>query len=397
MIFLTTECPYPPTAGSHIRDAHLIDVFRETMDVEVVCQELRTDPLSNRRSTNIEVPARVTITRIQNDPSPLWKRAIDGFRLDVQGGYSDSVEAVLRAKAQNGKLLWISRLSMAKYLDAAKAFGYRIILDSHQVETNMLWDSGLAAFSGGPWDALSGVTHLVKAAQCGSYEREVCHKSDAVVTSSDLDATRLLRLAPGAYVQVIPQGIDPIPYVNLRSKQGTKLLFSGALNYGPNLEGLSWYLRKIHPRLKAALGGNGPPLIVAGSNPPPDLRASIEEAGAEFRPNPASLADSLEEAAIVLVPLKSGRSQRYKILQAMAAGRSVVSTPRGAQGLVLAPGYDAWIADSPDKFASVVLKLLGNPQLREETGAHAACTIDSRYHWRHAFEQIQMLISRVKS
>jgi glycosyltransferase involved in cell wall biosynthesis len=390
LIFLTVESPFPPSGGAHIRDAHLINIFRETMEVEVVCFATET----STETAEAPLPKGVRVTRIIYHPGPLWKRALSPLRPDVQAGYCRAMEQALRQRAEPGKLLWISRLGMGKYLELGKSLGYRTVLDQHQVETQVHWNNAFASVHS-PRTAIKSVTDLFLAAQCGYYEGRICIQSDAVVATSDLDASRLLKLAPGAPVYVIPHAIDCAHYAPIRSQLGNTILFSGTLNYAGNYEGFLWFVDEVLPKLKASMGASLPRIVVAGTNPTLEMQQLVVRAGAELHSDPASLLPLLGGAAVVIVPLRSGRSMRFKILEAMASGRAVVSTPRGAEGLVLAPGYDVWIADAPDKFASAMLKLIENPVLRAEIGAHAAQTADARFDWKYARGLLEALLKRL--
>ena len=398
IIFLTQENPFPPSGGAHLRDAQLIGLLRETMEVEILCfgplPKAGVTAESALRNGDHAVPPGVKLTRILRQESSIWMRAISPLRPEVRSDYSAEMERAIRERAGQGNLIWISRLGMGKYLGLAKELGYRTILDQHQVETQVLWNNAYEAPTSIK-TAARGLTDLVMAAQCGYYEGRVCGQSDAVVATSDIDASRLLRLAPGAPVHIIPHAVDCTQYAPLRRTSGQNLLFTGALHYGPNREGLEWFAKEVLPRLKASLGARCPRLVVAGSNPSPEIYALMEKVGAELHADPPSLLPFLANSLVVIVPLRSGRSMRLKILEAMASGRAVVSTPRGAEGLLLAPGYDIWIADSPDKFASAISRLVDNPALCSETGAHAGQTADARYDWRCSRAQLEVLFKRL--
>jgi glycosyltransferase involved in cell wall biosynthesis len=391
IVFLTKENPFPPSGGAHIRDAHMVQLLRERFDVEILCFSPEGDV---GRPAETPLPAGVKVSRVRRTRPPLWRKTLGRLQPEVQTGYCRAMESALRERYTPDTMLWISRLGMAQYLAAAKKIGYRVILDQHQVETQVLWANAYESATRLS-TAARGVTDLVTAAQCGYYEGRVCRESDAVIATSDLDASRILRLAPDAPLHIIPNSVDCAQYMPLRALSGGTTLFSGALNYGPNLEALQWYVDEVLPRIRGTMGAATPRLVVAGSNPSSEIQQLVNRAGGELRADPPSLLPFLADAAVVIVPLRSGRSMRFKILEAMAAGRAVVSTPRGSEGLLLAPGYDIWIADAADKFASGVTRLVNSPTLRDEMGAHAAQTVDARYDWKCARPLLDSLLRRL--
>jgi polysaccharide biosynthesis protein PslH len=389
VIWLTSECPYPVNGGAKLREASIIRLLQEKMEVEVLCFP---SPQPGRSGA----PANLTITELDRRRAPIWKRALYAFRPYIVNGYSQTVEGALRERAKPGRLLWISRLAMAQYLPLARQLGYRVVLDEHNVESNLLLNDALEQFSLNAISSFKAIPSLFLAAQCSWYEGQFCSQSDALVATSDIDASKLHKLAPEARIHVIPNSVDCDDYVPLRANPGQTLFFSGTLDYGPNVEGLQWFAREILPRVRCNLGPSMPRVVVAGKNPSPELAHQLQASGMELHANPASMLPLLSEAAVVFVPLRSGSGTRLKILEAMAAGRAVVSTGKGAEGLVLAPSYDIWIADRPDAFASGICRLLEDKQLRSEMGGNAARTAEQRYDWRRARSTLESLLSALR-
>ena len=93
-----------------------------------------------------------------------------------------------------------------------------------------------------------------------------------------------------------------------------------------------------------------------------------------------SVVTHLREAAVVVVPLRVGGGTRLKIYEAMAAGKSVVSTTIGAEGLDVNPGKDIWIADEPRAMAEAVIQLLKGRELRQKMG-RAAAEQAAKFDW----------------
>ena len=92
------------------------------------------------------------------------------------------------------------------------------------------------------------------------------------------------------------------------------------------------------------------------------------------------MTDYLRSATVVIVPLRMGGGTRLKIFEAMAMGKAVVSTSIGAEGLDLTHGRDLLIADSPESFATSILSLLREPELRRSY-EQAAAALAARYDW----------------
>jgi glycosyltransferase involved in cell wall biosynthesis len=179
-----------------------------------------------------------------------------------------------------------------------------------------------------------------------------------------------------------PRPGDPPP-------DGRTLLFFGALDYWPNVDGLLFFLDAIWPRLAAShpaarvriVGRRPPPALLARRGPRVEIAGFVED----LRP-------SLASAAAVVVPLRLGGGTRLKILEAMAMARPVVSTVRGAEGIDAAPGRELLLADDPEGFAAALRRLLDDPTLGARLGRAARALVVERYAWRTSVRELERLL-----
>lgn len=378
VLFLTDENPYSQAGNFKIRESHIIDVLKTKMEVELLCFSSE-NPASNLK----KVPPDVRVSTIRHEKEPLWKWLIHPIRPRGIPEYSKSMAEAIHARSDSCHLIWISQFAMAQYVPLARELGYKIILDEHSVESSLLFGKALSS--------LKNLPDFFLAAQYSFYEGRFCVQSDAIVASSDIDASRLLKIVPGASVHVIPLSVDSLRFKKSRKVEGETLFFHGELNDALTLEGLHWFVEGVLPRLKSSMGARMPPVVVAGTDPSPQTEDWLQSAGIQLYRDPKSILPLLSEAAVFFVPLRSGGSARIKILEAMAAGKAVVSTGKGVEGLVLSPCYDIWIANEMDSFASTVSRLFEDANLREETGIHAVQTIER--HYDH--QQIRLRIERL--
>ncbi len=370
ILFLTQEFPFPATHGSKIRDLQILRALGEHRKVELICFKNPNDAF--REPT---VPTSIPLQKLT------W----------VTPSHESVTQAFKEARSRCS-ILWASQCQVAPYLKAAKELDYSIIWDANAVQSKITFESALKSIF--TW------YKIPRAFRQLFQERRTGKIAKLIIVSSELEAFRMQRLVPAAKVRVIPNCIDLENYADARNHPGSTLFFSGSLDQFPNIEALRWFLDEILPRIKGAMGDALPKIVVAGSNPSSELTVSLRKAGIEIEANPASVLPFLQEASVVFVPIRSGGGTRHKILEAMAAGKAVVSTGKGAEGLELAPCFDIWIANSPDPFAKHIVKLLRNPKLRNETGANGLKHIENRYDWeciRHKIAEIADLLKRPSS
>jgi polysaccharide biosynthesis protein PslH len=102
----------------------------------------------------------------------------------------------------------------------------------------------------------------------------------------------------------------------------------------------------------------------------------------------------IAESWASVVPLRRGGGTRVKILESMALGTPVVSTPKGAEGLDVVPGQHILLAEHPDEFARHVVDLCQSPGLRRRLAENGSQLVSSRYDWNSVGEQILAVVER---
>jgi glycosyltransferase involved in cell wall biosynthesis len=222
----------------------------------------------------------------------------------------------------------------------------------------------------------------LEAAKWSSFERKWFHKYDAVWTmcAEDRDAA----LEAGASPQrtlVVPNGVDVGRFHPQASAAPTpELLFVGAFRHYPNVLAFETLLREIMPAVWKVFPA-ARLRVVAGSEPHRywrgalDARIDLQEFVPDLRPLYA-------QAWVALAPLLVSAGTNIKVLEAMACGKAIVTTPAGCRGLDLLPGEDCLICEANDDFAAGVLDLLADADLRHRLGSQARHTAERRFSWQ---------------
>jgi glycosyltransferase involved in cell wall biosynthesis len=167
------------------------------------------------------------------------------------------------------------------------------------------------------------------------------------------------------------------------------MVFPGAMDWLPNVDGVRWFTSEVLPRIRAQRPGTT--LVLAGRNPAPAVLA-------EARRDPLlkvtgtvpDIRPYLWNSAVAIVPLRVGGGTRLKIYEAMAAGVPVVSTHVGAEGLAVTEGRDILLADDPARFAAHCLELLESAPIRAAQSKHAR-ELSANFSWNRVaalFEDI---------
>jgi len=164
------------------------------------------------------------------------------------------------------------------------------------------------------------------------------------------------------------------------------LLFFGAISYHPNTDGLLFFLREVLPRVKMRYPAIT--LRIVGPFVPPEIQSRAGD-GIEVTGLVDDIRPYLERAAVVIVPLRIGGGTRFKILEAMAMGKAIVSTTVGAEGIDARDGSEILLADQPEAFAIQIGRLLEDAALRQRMGAAARLRVEGSYSWGSSVARLE--------
>ncbi len=258
------------------------------------------------------------------------------------------------------------------------------VLFQHNVET-MIWRRH-AEHAGG---AARRAYFRLQAARMERYERDVCRRSRAVIAVSAADRDYFRDQFGAARCGDVPTGVDTAyfaPPPEAPARRG--LVFSGSMDWMPNIDGIVWFAREIlpllwrtHPDCRLTIAGRKPdPAIAALAAGEP--RIVVTGTVPDIRPY-------LWEAALSIVPLRIGGGTRLKIYESMAAGAPTVSTTIGAEGLEYTDGENLRIADTPAAFAEACARLLDNPAEAGRMDAAARRLVAERFSWDRVIDSFE--------
>ena len=119
-----------------------------------------------------------------------------------------------------------------------------------------------------------------------------------------------------------------------------------------------------------------------GSNPNQEIRQLAEIPGIHVTGTVPDVRPYYARAAVTVAPYRYGEGTKLKVLEAMASGAPVVSTPIGCQGIEVKDGEHVLIVNSAEEFARKIVYLLGHEELRRTLAARARTVIEQEYSWK---------------
>lgn len=381
ILLLTYGVPWPPDSGARIRDFNLLRGLASHAEVVLCCfakDESEIPDLSVLRSLCREVriyrPGRRSAWQ---HAGAIAKALRAGRPLATHPFYYAEFASELLAVARREavEIFQIEHSFLAGYRGAVPE-NCRSVLSFH----NVGWvqyarmarlDTGLRRRAG----------FLLKALLMRRWEARYAGRFSRCITVSSADAAVLCRANPSLPVSVVDNGVDCLTFRMLpEAPSGNDVLFAGVLGYPPNADAVRFFCERILPLVRREVPDAR--LLIAGQNPPAEVRALAASGAALVLPDVADIIPCYQRARLAVVPLRAGGGTRLKILEAMALGRAVVSTSIGCEGLSVAHGRDILIADHPREFAACVVSLLRDAASRAELAGRARRTVESQYDWR---------------
>jgi polysaccharide biosynthesis protein PslH len=234
----------------------------------------------------------------------------------------------------------------------------------------------------------------LSAALWARYERRLICGVDATVVFTDADRRAVLSMAPDADVATIPLGahVPRIPADPI-GESPPSLLFVGNFVHPPNLDAARWLVEEIFPLLQTRF-----PLLkllLVGGGAPDSLRRSAGP-GVTFTGWVPDVEPYLQRAALVVAPLRTGGGMRVKVLEAMAAGKAVVATPRAVEGLSVVHGEQALVAPDADGLIDAISAVLRDPAMRTRLARTARAHVEQTFGWDRSARDFEALYERVR-
>ena len=397
ILFIGHRIPFPPDRGDKIRSHHILKRLARLAPVHVatfadddadMAEEVelatlaRSYRLVRRSKPVIAAAAQALLTRRSVSKAAFWHRELAHYVADTIARHAIGT-------------IYVFSGQMGQYVP--KDFTGRVIVDFVDVDSAKF--EAYVAKS-------SGVLRYVNAREgriLRDEEALLAARADASLLITTEEAQLFeSRLAPAertaARVSVLGNGIDSTFFdrdsvsaePRMAEIPGPRLIFTGQMDYAPNVEAVVRAATRILPAIREALPDAT--LHVVGRRPAPEVQALSQLPGCHVWGRVDDVRPWLHSADLALVPLEIARGVQNKVFEAMAMALPVVLTSAAATGIGGADRVHFVVADSDQDLADAVIRLVRNRPAARTMGLEARRFVVERQSWRSALEPLGALL-----
>lgn len=388
ILIISNSLPFPPHDGSRVILLNLLKNFTPTTEIDLVAL------IDDRHSTSdVEMVAQfcrtVTTVPAKSRNSVLNKVICNLSRnpYNVVWRYSRKMalclENTLRGKSYD--VLIFYGVSSSRYgvkIHSTPKIAYEIDAGSLYFRRNLSRETSL----------YKKLFYLSEYLKIGRYERRVYPNFDRCIVVSQADKAALLKSCPRAKIEVIQNGIDTDYFSPNHREEHPLLLFSGNMDYPPNIHAALWFYNNVFEKIAEEFPGIR--FCLAGKNPDKklaflrkDLRIIVTGFVKDIRP-------WFDKASLYVCPIISGSGIKNKILEAMAMEKPIVATSLSLDGIPCSVPF-VLRADNSDDFAELSITALKNRAFRTKLGKLGRKFVLQGHKWRFSAERLERICSEI--
>ena len=394
IVFLCHRIPFPPDKGDKIRSWNILSYLSERYRVHLGCfiddprdwQYVRELKLRCHECYFAELQPqrarlRSAIGLMGRDPLTLHY-----YR---HGGLRNWVERILRERRPDAIYAFSS--AMAGFVPEQTSRSTRRIIDFVDVDSDKWRQYAPDRQWPVRWVYRRESQALLE------FERKVAARFDASLFVSSHEAEFFRGLAPQAAHKVFPvqNGVDAEyfsperDYATPYPPNSRVLVFSGAMDYRPNIDAVTWFARRVLPRIRRHHGDVQ--FAIVGSSPAPEVCALTSLEGVFVTGRVADVRPYLAHARLVLAPLRISRGVQNKVLEGMAMAKPVIVTPQGLEGISAGAEEVIVAPATEDEFADAVVRAMASDDLGVISRRARALVLED-YGWPASFARIDGIL-----
>lgn len=401
ILFLSQIIPYPPNAGPRVKTWHVLRYLaRRGHEVTLVAyvrpDEAEFVPVLNQVCTAVHT---VPIRRSRLADVWYWSRSHLSGRpwLIERDDLRPMRNLVNRLLAeQSFDVIHADQLTMTQFaLRQKRPF---TIFDAH----NATWSISDRMFANA--NAVLRPLLRLEALRIKRYEGMLIQAFDHTMVVIEPDKHALLQCVSDGIANKIAPRISTIPIAIdaqelqpiQRKPDSTNIMTLGSLTYPPNADGIRWFIREVFPLVQQQAPETT--LTIIGKSPPADFLQAAEQQPDKIKVTGyvPDLTPYMEQAALMVVPVRAGGGMRVRLLEAFARAMPAVTTTVGLEGIQATHRQEVLVADDPVSFAQETIRLLRDKGLQAQLSRNGRLLAENRYDWQVVLKQMDAVYAQAE-
>ena len=388
ILFLSTENPYPPDGGHHLRTFNVLKILASRHKVYFVGfaqdkSEFKYIPEIKKFCETVDI-YKVSETGYNRAFFLLaCKNVFSKQPLIAQRYFIPEARRRIKQLLVEGSIDLVHMDMLALGLYRGILGDTPVILTNHNVESLRIYrwmqiekNLAIKCFLFYQYQKLR------------AFEQRICPEFDRCIVVSEYDRNYLKNLCGVDNFVVIPNGVD-VRYFKPESGEVRRdhLVWVGGMTGPYNSDAVDFFIEKIWSLLKDKVPGAT--IDFAGGGPTQMLRnKALEDKSVHVLGFVPDIRPIVHRASVFVAPIRIGSGTKIKILNAMAQAKPVVATTTAAEGIDVTPDENILIADDPEEFAKKILYLFRNEEMRRRIGEKARELMERKYSWDVISENI---------
>jgi sugar transferase (PEP-CTERM/EpsH1 system associated) len=396
ILFLSTENPYPPDGGHHLRTFNVLKILANRHNIYFVGfaqdeSEFKYIPEIKKFCETVDIYKVSKTGYNQNFFKLACKNIFSKHPLIAQRYFiREARERIEQIFAHHSiDLVHMDMLALGLYRGHLR--DTPVIITNHNVESLRLY-----RWAEIEKNLFTKSFLFYQYLKLRAFERRICPEFDRCIVVSEYDKNYLKNLCGRDNFVVVPNGVD-IHYFEPESVELRKnhLVWVGGMTGPYNSDAVDFFIEKIWPVIKYDV----PEATIdfVGGGPTQKLRnKALEDKSVQALGFVPDIRPIVQRGSVFVAPIRTGSGTKIKVLNAMAQAKPVVATTVAAEGIDVIPGENILIADDPGEFAKKVLYLLRNEEVAKKIGERARELMEKKYNWDLIAENIHRIYEGYK-
>lgn len=391
ILFVAHRVPYPPDKGDRIRTFNLLRFLSRRARVYLAC--LADEPVAEQSLTTLQsLCSRVAI--VAAGRCRRWLRTLGALaigRTATEGAFRSpalmrQVHDWTREVRFHGAVASSSGVALCVNTPALNSIP--AIVDLMDVDSQKWFDYAAASSAPRSW------LYRLEGRRLRRLEQSIASTASAVTLVSEAEADLFRSFAPSDNVHSVSNGVDLHYFQPVAESKASGCVFTGALDYRPNVDALTWFCSEIWPQVhqrhpQCKLG-------VIGRQPTSAVRRLSEVPGVQIVGQVPDIRPYLADAAVAVAPLRIARGLQNKVLEAMAMAKPVVASPQALGGFDRKRGFPALAARSAPEWVATLDQLLRDDAGSSELGCTGRRYVEMHYDWDKCLVPFASLLGLTK-